>query len=174
MPSSQNVRPRTTRQARQSNTSPQELSCQLPVRHSALTRTGGAKDSLTDCWRLSEPDGLGYGRRQYRDAVVVTDPFEDGAAMSGTAIEQRREYANHVQSAIAESLDVVDRVEKLTDTAVTQRLALQGNQYALRSREGQDGQDAQRGRAVEDNEVIAPQQRFQRSLQESFPALTTR
>jgi hypothetical protein len=46
--------------------------------------------------------------------------------MSGTAVEQRREYANYVQSAVGEFLDV-EIVEQLTDTAVTQRLALQRN-----------------------------------------------
>ena len=70
-------------------------------------------------------------------------------------------HANHCQSAVGEFLDVVDRVEQLADAAVTERLTLQRNQYALRSGEGQGGQDAQRGRAVDDDEVVAAEQRLQ-------------
>ena len=69
--------------------------------------------------------------------------------MSGPAVEQRREHTNHCQPAVGEFLDVIDRVEKLADAAMAERLTLQGNQYALCSGESEGGQDAQRGRAVE-------------------------
>ncbi len=74
--------------------------------------------------------------------------------MVGAPVEQGRQHAPHLQAAVGEAAHVVHGVEQLADAAVAQRLALQGDQHALRRGQGGHGEHAQRRRAVQQHPVV--------------------
>ncbi len=75
--------------------------------------------------------------------------------MRGPGVEQGRQHPADPQLGVGQTLHVVDGVEQLPDTAMRQGLALQRDDHLVRRRQPVDRQDSERGRTVDQDEVVA-------------------
>src|SRR5699024_8447484 len=105
--------------------------CHLAVRLGAFVLTRGVQNRSADCRRLGEANALGDRRLQYPQFVIIGDGFEHGLGMPGAAIKERGQHSYDVQFCVDEGTDIEDRVQQLTDTAMRQCLALQGDDDAI-------------------------------------------
>ena len=86
---------------------------------------------------------------------------DDLAAVQGAAVVHRGQDAVDGQARVEPVADLLDRLDQQGDAAHGEELALQRDDDPVRGGEGVDRQQAERGLAVDEDDVVVVQQRAQ-------------
>ena len=131
-----------------------ELAGQLAVGLGA--RVGGAKVVI------GSPASVASGNFTVRLMTVwktwspnaSTTLAQDLAAVQGAGVVHRGEDAVDLQARVEPVADLVDRLDEQGDAAQGEELALQRDDHAVRGGQRVDGEQAERGLAVDEDDVV--------------------
>ena len=126
------------------------------IRYDGRARRGAgvAGDRLPRDGRLGELDRPPDDGVEDLVAEGLDDPVEDLAAVQRARVVHRAEDAEHLEVGVEPVLHLADGVGEQRDPPQREELALQRHQHPVGRGQRVDGEQAQRGRAVDEDHVV--------------------
>src|SRR5258705_2073036 len=138
---------------------------QFSITFSASAMWVVENDRLSERWRLAE---LHVARNQRAVDPVreeLSSLIRDLLGEIEACVEHRQEYALDAQSGVQVVLTQANRADELGEPLEGKVLALEWDQHRVRGGQGVDGEQAERWRAVHENEIIIGAQLRDRGLE---------
>src|SRR5690606_23324438 len=126
-----------------------ELPSELAVGVRAVVRRRVARDRLGGDRRVGELHRAPDDGVQQLVPEGLMDAFDHLARVQGARVEHRRDDAVEVQPGVEPVAHLLDRLDEERDAAQGEELALERDEHAVGGRERVDGQEAERGLAVD-------------------------
>ena len=104
--------------------------------------------------RLAQADVAGYDGVEYHFGEVPLELFVDLVGQTQTCVVHGEQEAFDLKTGIEPAFDDADSVEELADAFEGEIFGLYGYYHRVGGRKGIDGDESERGRAVDDYEIV--------------------